>query len=302
LYDVFRARSIGVRSETGENGMSSMWRTALTARWLGLLVVALVLAAVMTVMGVWQFNVYRSKTAAATASKAQADPVPLQSLFPLDAGLPAKAVGRRVSVSGTWAAAGDQIFVADRVHEGRNGYWVVTPLLLDERAADGSQGAVPVIRGWVSSPSARAAAAPTGRASVVGAVVASEAEDSSAAAARGRVLPSLRIATMVSLVDYRLYDGFVMQESSDPAMSGGPAVVPAPPPPTDHAGLRNVAYAFQWWIFAAFALFMWWRMMRDAANDPAEIPAVTDLSEVDGGAGAGSTEPATPQRRTVSTS
>ena len=26
---------------------------------------------------------------------------------------------------------------------------------------------------------------------------------------------------------------------------------------------RNAAYAVQWWVFAAFALWMWGRMVRD---------------------------------------
>ena len=38
------------------------------------------------------------------------------------------------------------------------------------------------------------------------------------------------------------------------------------PPPDLPSGftLRNLAYALQWWIFALFALWMWWKMVRDA--------------------------------------
>ena len=28
-------------------------------------------------------------------------------------------------------------------------------------------------------------------------------------------------------------------------------------------GLRNVLYAFQWWVFGAFAIFMWWRWLQE---------------------------------------
>ncbi|MEI2648420.1 MAG: hypothetical protein V9G15_05285 [Dermatophilaceae bacterium] len=37
------------------------------------------------------------------------------------------------------------------------------------------------------------------------------------------------------------------------------------PPPDLPSGvtLRNAAYALQWWIFALFALWMWWKMVRD---------------------------------------
>jgi len=266
----------------------SFWRTALTPRWFGLLVLALAIAAVMSVMGVWQLEVYQSKTAAATAKRAQGDPVALQSLFSIDEGLPAKAVGRRVTVSGTWGPASDQLFITDRRQGSEDGLWVVTPLLLTDSSSPGSPtagashpGAVMVVRGWVSSVSDPAARAPSGPVELSGAVAASEAQDSSGDAANGRVLQSLRIPTIVHMVDYRIYDAFVVQASIDSgtAPQPAPAVVPAPAPPTDHAGLRNVAYAFQWWIFAAFTLWMWTRMIQDTRRP--DSPDDTDPSEPD---------------------
>lgn len=245
----------------------SFWRTAFTPRWLGLLLLALTLATVMSVMGVWQLQVYQSKTAAATAKRAEGAPVALQSLFSIDEGLPSKAVGRHVTVTGTWGPTADQLFITDRRNGTQDGLWVVTPVMLPE------QGAVMVVRGWVSSTSDPAAKAPIGPVSLTGAVAASEAQDASADAA-SRVLPSLRIPTIVHMVDYRIYDAFVVQTSLDSGTTPqpAPAVVPPPAPPTDHAGLRNVAYAFQWWIFAAFTLWMWTRMVQDARRpeDPAE--------------------------------
>jgi cytochrome oxidase assembly protein ShyY1 len=256
-------------------------------------------------------------------------------LFSIESGLPSKAVGRRVTVTGTWGPASDQIYVSDRRYDNRDGFWVITPVLLDATSTPGaspgaatspstpaspgngvspgvspstavspgtaaspgtgaasdsggsgrpeSAGAVMVVRGWVPTTSDPATKAPTGRVELTGAVAASEAQDSSGDAAKGRVLQSLRIPTIVHLVDYRVYDAFVVLASSTVAPpapgstpSGSPAstpststatapiIVPAPSPPTDHAGLRNVAYAFQWWIFAAFTLWMWGRMVLDA--------------------------------------
>jgi surfeit locus 1 family protein len=233
------------------------WRTVLTPRWSGLLVLALAIAAVMSVLGVWQLDVYHSKTADATAHRADAAPVSLQSLFSIDEGLPAKAVSRRVTVDGTWGPAADQVFIANRLQDSREGFWVVSPVKLSD------SDAVMVVRGWVPTATATA---PTGPVRLTGTVIASESEDSSDDAAKGRVLSSLRIPTIVHLVDYRVYDAFVVQASVDSGVvpSPAPAVVQPPAPPTDHAGLRNVAYAFQWWIFAAFTLWMWARMVQDA--------------------------------------
>jgi hypothetical protein len=37
------------------------------------------------------------------------------------------------------------------------------------------------------------------------------------------------------------------------------------PPPEPGTGLawRNLSYALQWWAFALFGLFFWWRLVRD---------------------------------------
>jgi cytochrome oxidase assembly protein ShyY1 len=237
----------------------------LTPRWSGLLLLALAIAAVMSVLGVWQLDVYQSKTAEATAKRAEGEPIPLHTLFTIDEGLPAKAVGRRVTVEGEWGPAADQLFITDRRLGDRDGFWVVPPVVLDSTgSADGSKGAVMVVRGWVPSVSDPAARPPSGRVELSGAIAQSEAQDASGDAAKGRTLQSLRIPTIVHLVDYRIYDAFVVLSSSSPALGEAPAIVPAPAPPTDHAGLRNVAYAFQWWIFAAFTLWMWGRMVLDA--------------------------------------
>ncbi len=238
----------------------------MSPRWLGSLALALVIAAVMTVLGVWQLEVYHSKTDKATAERAAQPPVALESLMSVDQGLPGKAVGRRVLVSGRWAPAADQLFVSDRAADGRRGLWVVTPLLTSDGAG------VLVIRGWVPSTTAPDAVAPTGSVDSVGTVIASEADDSSGAAATGRVLPTLRIPTIVGMVGYRLYDAFVVLSSSTPpAVTATPVQPPAPP--TDHAGLRNIAYAVQWWIFAAFVLFMWGRMLADSYRSRDREPA-----------------------------
>ena len=31
-----------------------------------------------------------------------------------------------------------------------------------------------------------------------------------------------------------------------------------------HFSIQNFGYAIQWWLFTAFGLFLWWRVLRDA--------------------------------------
>ena len=33
--------------------------------------------------------------------------------------------------------------------------------------------------------------------------------------------------------------------------------------------LRNLLYAIEWWVFAGFAAFLWWRYVRDVTNPDA---------------------------------
>ena len=35
------------------------------------------------------------------------------------------------------------------------------------------------------------------------------------------------------------------------------------PDPDSSTGLRNLFYAIEWWVFGAFALFVWWRWAKD---------------------------------------
>ena len=47
-------------------------------------------------------------------------------------------------------------------------------------------------------------------------------------------------------------------------MAGLAAATPERLPGADSAtALRNILYAFQWWVFGAFAIFMWWRWLQE---------------------------------------
>lgn len=41
--------------------------------------------------------------------------------------------------------------------------------------------------------------------------------------------------------------------------------------------LQNFFYAFQWWVFTAFLIFFWIRVMRDAVRTPAPTEATGEL-------------------------
>lgn len=70
----------------------------------------------------------------------------------------------------------------------------------------------------------------------------------------------LNIARLANQLPYRLFNGYGVALSD----AGEPVVRVAPPDVGWSVGLRNLAYSVQWWAFAAFAVFMWWRMARES--------------------------------------
>lgn len=47
--------------------------------------------------------------------------------------------------------------------------------------------------------------------------------------------------------------------------------------------VQNFGYSIQWWLFSAFGLFLWWRVVRDAARRraapaPGDTPAEPDAT------------------------
>jgi cytochrome oxidase assembly protein ShyY1 len=243
-----------------------VFRTALRPRWLALLAVVLAVAAVMARLGEWQLGRARQQGERDRQAAAAAQPaVPVQQLLPAGAAFPVSALDRRVTVLGRWDGA-RQLLVPGRRLGDATGLWVVTPL----RLPDGS--AVAVVRGWVpesrvagSSPSGPAAL-PAGDVRLDGVLRPSEPvgdllPGALAEAPSGQV-PVASAALFAQAWPYPLVDGFVLQTS--PATAGLQAV------PTERGtgelALQNLSYALQWWLFSAFGLFFWFRLVRDDAR------------------------------------
>jgi hypothetical protein len=96
-------------------------------------------------------------------------------------------------------------------------------------------------------------------------------------------------ADLINRWPYPLLTGYVVLESQrPPAAPSAVAAIPAPAADT-RLNWRNVSYALQWWAFAGFGLFLWWRAVRDAhessgpaAEDPPDRddPAAGGLARV----------------------
>ena len=236
---------------------------ALAPRYWGvhLLMVAAVVATVL--LGRWQFDVWRDHRADSSTSVTRESPVALDDVLGPDDAFPAGGVGRPVVVEGRWDPA-HTVLVSGKERAGRTGYWVVTPVVT------GSGSAVPVVRGWAEDPG-QAPPAPAGRAALVGLLQPPEGGGEPDTDPRDDVLPELSITDLLPRAPYDLYGGYVVTTDRDvpggtsaTGMTGLAAVTPAHLPGPDAAtALRNLLYAFQWWVFGVFAIFMWWRWLQE---------------------------------------
>ncbi len=261
-----------------------MLRTALTPRFLGLLGLALVLCATFVWLGRWQLGVAESTAHREAVEQARSQkPAELTTLLQPHAPFRGDLSTRPFIATGHYAAEG-QLLVPGRRLEGRPGLWVLTPFVLDNGGAT-----LPVVRGFVPD-AASAAPPPEGTLTIRGGLAPGESPSPDPVPS-GQV-GSVDLSVLVNAWPGELYNAFGFLESQSPAPASGPTLVPTPVVDTG-VQWRNAAYAVQWWIFAAFTLWMWARMVRDEtrrsrAESVAEVPEETSTPE---GAGAVDREP-----------
>lgn len=248
---------------------TTLLRAAVRPRMLALLVLLLAAATVCGLLGAWQLGRAEVRGHAAQerhdAELAAAAPVPLGDVLAPQESFRGELVARKVALTGRYEPAG-QVLVPDRVHDGADGYLVLTPLRVTDAggagAADASGAVLPVVRGWVAAPG-DADVPPAGSVDVVGYLQASEQSGDGVADGRATAISS---AELVGAWGGPIYTGYLVVVSSAPAQSAGLALLDPPRTPGEGLNLQNLAYAAQWWIFGGFAVLLWWRMVRDEAR------------------------------------
>lgn len=239
--------------------MEGVYRFLLTPRWWGINVFVLLAIPFCVFMGSWQLSRFegrvqdhRAATEQATSGRAEAAR-PLASMLPVDK----STSGRRVTASGHY---GKQLLVPGRELDGKRGFYVLTLLRTD------SGKALPVVRGWLpgTADPAKAPAPPAGEVTVTGALQASETPGNGVAAQGG--LPAgqtaaISSASLVNLVPDRLYDAWVTLDKGDAGMKAVPASTPSGTG-LDLKAFQNLGYTGEWFVFAGFVVFMWFRLLR----------------------------------------
>lgn len=257
-----------------------MYRFLLTPRWWGINVFAVLAIPFCIFMGSWQLSRFedrvnthqqqedrsaRAKTAAAR---------PLADLLPVDT----VTSGRQASAHGHYDT-GHQLLVPARTlkdkHGEQQGFYVLSLL-----RTDGGK-ALPVVRGWLpgdagtKADTARVPAPPKGEVTVTGALQASENQGTDGVQAGGGLpqgqLGMISAASLVNIVPYEVYDAWI-------TLTDAPAPLHAVPPAAaegsglDLKAFQNLGYTGEWFVFAGFVVFMWFRLFRrdaEAAKDAA---------------------------------
>ncbi|KDN84594.1 membrane protein [Kitasatospora cheerisanensis KCTC 2395] len=132
-----------------------MYRFLFSPRWLVGSVVAVAAIGVCLMLGSWQLGRFESRVSThqengkAAAAAAEAEPRSLAEVLPdAAAKVGTDTLGRTVNVTGSYDTA-HQLLVPNRTVDGRQGYYVLTPLLTDGGRA------VPVVRGWAAGSPGR---------------------------------------------------------------------------------------------------------------------------------------------------
>ncbi|RFA19503.1 hypothetical protein B7R25_12255 [Subtercola boreus] len=243
-------------------------------KWIWALVLALVIAAVFAALGQWQLS--RAVTSNGPNQNATTE---VAKSLP-DIAAPGVAVsesqdGQMVTVVGALVSP-DFTIVANRLNAGTLGYWVVGRFDVTASASAASPASVAVALGWSADRSQAETAArqlnqtPTFPSEeLTGRYVGSdgpEIKDSQDKAAADRVMSTMAIPALINTwVDFpdttAVYGGYIVA-SAPPA---GLAAIDSPVPQrTTELNWLNIFYAVEWVIFAGFAIFFWYRLVRDA--------------------------------------
>lgn len=246
---------------------TSWWAVARRPRWIAALVLSLAIAGGFAALGQWQLE--RSFESAAPRDEETEKVVPLDTVTQPQQPVLDSATGQRVSVDATFVP-GDWVVLSDRINHSGPGYWVTGHALTAEGAS------LAVALGWAATEDAAAdavhaldAEAPDG--TLTGRYLPSEGPQESDF--EHGVRSTMAVPELINLwesVPGGVYGGYVILDSA-PA---GLELIDAPAPIAEVGlNLLNVFYAIEWVVFAGFAIFLWYRLVRDAwelENAPVE--------------------------------
>ncbi|MHA7272205.1 SURF1 family protein [Arthrobacter sp. TMT4-20] len=247
-----------------------MLKTALKPRWILSLILAMVIAGVFVLLSQWQFS--NSSGEAPPPESATEQVQPLTDVFSPGVPMTAPVADQMITMDGEFLAD-TTVLVQDRLQEDRAGFWLISAFAVDQGttvAVTGfdEQTVIPVVHGWIADATA-AIEVPelVGPGSVIGRLLPAEGPVAERPVA-GQI-PTLATADLTNRWDRAIYSGFVVSTST--TLAGAQqapedpleVVTVGPQPQETPLNWLNIFYAVEWFVFAGFAFFLWWRLVAD---------------------------------------
>lgn len=230
-----------------------------------MLLLALLVSGAFAWLGQWQLE--RAVVSSEAADTPTENVVGLASVATPGEPLRDSVVGQLVEIDGSWVA-GDFLVISERVNLGATGYWVAGHLATGSAPSD---PAVAVAVGWAAdretAENAAAALNSGTDASVVtisGRLNASQAPE----VPEGDDPFEQRTMSVAALVNIwpgmeerPIYNGYIVSADAP----DGLVAIDAPAVEQETTvNWLNIFYAIEWVVFAGFAIFLWYRLVKDS--------------------------------------
>lgn len=205
-----------------------------------------ILTAIAVGLGIWQLGAWQQERELNSTDRSAMTPVPIAEVMGPDDVFPGDASGRPVTLSGTWVPD-STVLVPDRVRDGVEGWWVATAVAPADQDAS-----IYVVRDFTADPD-RVPAEPTGAMDdtvwLEPTEAATHARDTQPDDDR---ISAMRTVELLHHVPGDLYSGFAVMDERDRTPVKESSV---------WTGLQNFFYAFEWWVFGGFVVFMFIRFL-----------------------------------------
>lgn len=239
----------------------SFWRVARRPQWIVALLLVMGLAGGFAWLGKWQLE--RAIITGQNNEKHVDVVVPIETLVRPGGPTSEKAAGHLVSAAAMLDRS-SLLVVNDRMNNDKLGYWLVGKLNTVDASLAVALGWAPsietitAVKSRIQSEMVVQAFMPT-----EGRLMPSEAPDVPKSGLNPQTLTTMSVAQLINIwpeTSARLYTGYLVAAQ---APEGLTPIVSTPPVSDATYNWLNVFYAIEWIVFAGFAFYIWYRLVRD---------------------------------------
>ncbi|MET0303090.1 MAG: SURF1 family cytochrome oxidase biogenesis protein [Microbacteriaceae bacterium] len=222
--------------------------------WIGVLVLVLAVAAAFAALAQWQ--VARSVESANVEQRETELVVPLEDLAQTASQVTETQEGQLVETVGEFVD-GDYTVISGRLNDGELGFWLVGHVITT------SGDSLAIALGWAETEADAAAAersVPAGEVAIQGRYLGSESPQQSDI--ENGELSTLAVAELINEWSEigPVFGGYVVWDDAPDGLE----TIDAPPPEQQVVlNWLNVFYAAEWVLFAGFAFYLWYRLVKD---------------------------------------